>query len=170
MLCSQIFMHHCRHKLNQFQSLLLDSMNPIHIDVYFILLQQFLHCSSQCTLFIHEIHLLAEKLTDGKTWQTTQCLFQTNVKKEAKPKKCPRRASNVMCASHNAWPVCHDAHEKRPGVSPGPSACLPTKWSRKTPTKMNHCQSGSCSSCRTKMIISSEQATIQHLVNGHGNT
>ena len=36
-------------------------------------------------------------------------------KHDAKPtQKAPRRASNVMCASHNAWRVAHDAYEKVP--------------------------------------------------------
>ena len=129
-----LFMHHCSYQLNQFQSLF-DSINPIHIDVCFILRQQFLLLNP--VFFFSLIHINShhdQNLQNGQ-W----------CKHDAKPtRKAPRRASHVMCAGHNAWPVAHEAYEK---VPPGASACLPNVFLRKNIIKTKQSPSGSCSSC-----------------------
>ena len=83
-------------------------------------------------------------------------------------RKCPRRAANVMCGSHQAWPVAHYLHEKVPGVPPGQTALLPNKFERKNAIVTNKSSSGSCRSCRTKMKVSCDHGKIKHLSNDHG--
>ena len=95
----------------------------------------------------------------------TQTEASTNKKPTWKP---PIRASNVLDGAHNAWPMAPEAYGKRPGVPPGPSAFLPNGFSRKHIMKCNQNPAGSCSSCITKMKVSSDHTKVKHLTNGHG--
>ena len=69
---------------------------------------------------------------------------------------------------NNAWPVAHDAYEKVPGVPPGVSAYKPNGFSRKNIIKTNQSPAGSCSSCMTKMKVSSDHTKVKHLTKGVG--
>ena len=80
-----LFMYHCRYQLNEFQSLF-DSINPIHIDVYFLLIQQFLHCSIQCFSDHSSISIAqsSPKIARSKQWSMMKAI-QTKASKKPSP-------------------------------------------------------------------------------------
>ena len=93
-----------------------------------------------------------------------------SVKPKLKPKarKVPVRLSNVMDGADEAWPMSHDAFEKKPGVPPGQTAFMPNGFKRKKVMRYNQDPKGSCASCNSKMKVSKEHTKVRHLTNGHG--